>query len=92
MENNNVICLESSALENLIDHVVKYIKTTQGISNDKWINTEQAMELLNITSKTTLQNLRDTGKIRFTQPMKKVVLYDKDSLLEYLDKHTRNIF
>ena len=50
------------------------------------------MQLLNIKSKTTLQKLRDEGKIRFSQPQKKIILYDRDSIDTYLQQHARNTF
>jgi hypothetical protein len=50
------------------------------------------MEILNIKSKTTLQKLRDEGSITFTQPQKKIILYDHDSLLEYLKSHSKTSF
>ena len=50
------------------------------------------MTMLRITSKTTLQKLRDEGKIRFSQPEKKLILYDVGSIYEYLNKHARDIF
>jgi hypothetical protein len=59
---------------------------------DKWISGEEAMKILRITSKTTLQKLRDEGKIRFSQPEKKLIFYDVDSLHEYLNKHVHKTF
>jgi len=84
-----VICLEDEAFYTLIDRVVARIKDKEGITEDKWISTEEAMIKLRIKSKTTLQKLRDEGKVRFSQPQKKIILYDNDSLLEYLEKHVK---
>ena len=47
---------------------------------------------LNIKSKTTLQELRDNGDIGFSQPRKKVILYDVDSIETFLEKHSRKPF
>ena len=44
----------------------------------------ETMSILKISSKTTLQKLRDEGKIRFSQPQKKVILYDRNSINEYI--------
>lgn len=87
-----VICVEDEAFYTLIEHVLKRIKDTERIVQDKWISAEEAMHILRITSKTTLQKLRDEGKIRFTQPEKKIILYDVNSINEYLEKHARNTF
>ncbi len=87
-----VICLEEAAFYTLIEQVVARLKQTHGEEKEKWISDEQAMQLLNIKSKTTLQKLRDEGKIRFSQPQKKIILYDRDSIDAYLQQHARNTF
>lgn len=87
-----VICLEDKAFYKVIDTVVGYIKDKLEIKEDKWISAEEAMKKLRITSKTTLQKLRDEGKIRFSHPEKKIILYNTDSINEYLEKHSQETF
>lgn len=87
-----VICLQDEAFYKLIEEVVDRIKEKQNITQDKWVSPERAMELLNIKSKTTLQKLRDKGEITFTQPQKKIILYDYDSLMAYLDNYKKSTF
>lgn len=87
-----VICLEEDAFYSLIEEVVGRLKEKQNIQVDKWISAEEAMQKLRIKSKTTLQKLRDDGKIRFSQPEKKIILYDTDSINEYLEKHAKETF
>jgi hypothetical protein len=86
-----VICLEDEAFYALIDRVVSRIKEKEGIKEDKWISTEEAMAKLRIKSKTTLQKLRDEGKIRFSQPEKKIILYDLQSIYSYLDQNANDL-
>ncbi|MFN8331356.1 MAG: helix-turn-helix domain-containing protein [Saprospiraceae bacterium] len=76
----------------LIDKVVAKVKEKQGIKEDKWISSEEAMSKLRIKSKTTLQKLRDDGKIRYSQPEKKIILYDLDSIHSYLEKNANEIY
>lgn len=87
-----VICLEDQAFFTLIEEVVCRLQQGRDQKADKWICGEQAMALLNIKSKTTLQKLRDEGKIRFSQPQMKNILYDRDSILTYLDEHAKATF
>ncbi|HUM47657.1 MAG TPA: helix-turn-helix domain-containing protein [Chitinophagales bacterium] len=87
-----VICLEDKAFYALIEEVVERLKEKGGDNEDKWISDEEAMQKLRIKSKTTLQKLRDQGKIRFAQPAKKVILYDTASINEYLEKHAKEPF
>jgi hypothetical protein len=87
-----VICLSDEAFYALIEAVLSRLKEKESIKGDKWISDEEAMSKLRIKSKTTLQKLRDEGKIRFSQPEKKLILYDTDSIDVYLDKYSKNTF
>ncbi len=87
-----VICMEDAAFYKLIEAVVEKLNSQNGQQNAKWIPPSEAMQLLNIKSKTSLQALRDNGKIRFSQPQKKVILYDRESILAYLEDNAQNIF
>lgn len=86
-----VICLEDEAFYALVEIVVKRVKEKQDIKKVKWVSSEEAMEQLRIKSKTTLQKLRDEGKITFSQPEKKMILYDSDSINEYLERNSNKL-
>ena len=88
----NVICLHDEAFYALLDRVVERIQQKQAMKEDKWISGAEAMKKLRIQSKTTLQKLRDEGQIRFSQPERKIILYDTDSINEYLSRHAKNTF
>lgn len=88
----HVICLEDEAFYVLIEQVVGRIKEQHHVPAEQWISGDEAMKMLRITSKTTLQKLRDEGKIRFSQPEKKIILYDVDSIHAYLNKYARNTY
>ena len=87
-----VICLQEEAFYELIDEVVKRIKEKNRITHDPWVSPERAMKLLNVKSKSTMQKLRDTGQILFTQPKKKLILNSYDSIMDYLSKHQKKTF
>ena len=88
-----VICIEDQAFYKLIDQIILYVQNKQNDELEwKWIDTETCMNLLKIKSKTTLQKLRDGGKIRFTQPNPKLILYDKDSINEFLENNAHETF
>ena len=87
-----VICLEEVAFYALVEQVVARLQEVHNEPKEKWISDADAMSLLNIKSKTTLQKLRDEGKIRFSQPQKKIILYDRESIEEYLERNARNTF
>lgn len=87
-----VICLESEAFYALVDEVVERLKDKHSTPLDKWIDDEEAMRLLRVSSKTTMQRYRDEGLIRFTQPSRKIILYDRDSIMEFLEKNSKDTF
>ncbi|WP_298511067.1 helix-turn-helix domain-containing protein [uncultured Kordia sp.] len=87
-----VICLEEDAFYKLFDRVTAYIDQKYQEDSWVWVDGNEAMKLLNIASKTTLQKLRDEGKIRFSQPQPRVILYDKNSINEYLNTNARETF
>jgi len=66
-----VVCLQEGAFYALFDKVVEHIESQRKDVPLKSIDVEEAMILLKIKSATTLQKLRDEGKIRFSQPQKK---------------------
>lgn len=86
-----VICLQEEAFYKLVDKVIAYTEENRG-DKRKWIDGNEAMSLLNITSKSTLQKFRDEGRIRFSQPEKRIILYDRDSINEFLEKHAKDTF
>lgn len=87
-----VICLEDAALYKLVDECVERLKLTHNKEVDRWIGDEEAMKALNIKSRTTLQKYRDEGKIRFSQPQKKIILYDRNSINEFLERNAHETF
>lgn len=89
-----VICFEDHAFYALVDKLEAYIdsKRPQPLQGDKWISGEEAMRMLRITSKTTLQKFRDEGKIRYSQPEKKIILYDSDSIRDFIEDFTYETF
>ncbi|MEM6719229.1 MAG: helix-turn-helix domain-containing protein [Bacteroidota bacterium] len=87
-----VICLHDEAFYELVEQVVERMKEKNKLPQEKWISQERAMELLNVKSRTTIQKLRDTGAISYSQPQKKMILYDYDSIMAYLESHRKSTF
>ena len=87
-----VICLHDVAFYALIDKVLERVLERHSVTEDKWVSGKEAMKKLRITSRTTLQKLRDEGNIRYSQPEKRIILYDTDSINEYLNRNSRETF
>jgi len=88
----NIICIENAAFYSLVEKVIDRLKEKTSIKTDRWISGVDAMDLLRIKSKTTLQKLRDEGKINVSQPSARIILYDRDSIIDYLDDFAYETF
>ena len=86
-----VICLESKAFYELVQQVTDKLMEAKE-EKPEWISGEEAMDMLKITSKTTLQKLKNEGHIGYSQPMKKLLLYNRESILQYIEKHSEKPF
>ena len=75
-----VTCLIDAAFINLFERVVNHLQAKPGVKPEKWITGGRAMDMSHIDSKATFQKFRNQGKIRFSQPEKKRIVYDTDSL------------
>ena len=89
---DDVIHIKSDALRALAEKLYAHICEKYMINGYKYVPTEEAMKMLGISSKATLQKLRDEGKIVYSQHMTKVIMYSVESINEYLDKHAKNTF
>lgn len=87
-----IITLDDEAFYHLLNKVIAEVKQIHGKVPERWIDGEEAMRMLRITSKTTLQKLRDEGHITFSPIMPKVILYDRESILEYIEKNAKQKF
>ncbi|MBL4585682.1 MAG: helix-turn-helix domain-containing protein [Flavobacteriales bacterium] len=81
--------METEAFYRLLREVVDRLRPKE---KSKWVKEQEAMELLGIKSKTTLWKLRSEGKIRYAQPSKKVIMYDRSSIDQYLEKNSFETF
>ncbi len=87
-----VICLESEAFYKLVDEVIQKLKSENNQnSKEQWIDDAEAMQLLKI-GKTTLSKYRSEGFIRYSQIGKKVILYDRFSIIEFIENNVKESF
>ena len=86
------ITIETQAFYKLIKEVVATVKNElEAMRNSEWITTNDAMSMLGIRTETILKRLRDEGKIRFSQPDKKIKLYNRDSIIAFIEKHANKM-
>lgn len=85
--NIEFICFEDKAFDALIDRLMDRFQDELAKKERDWIDGAEALKMLGITSASSLQILRDGGKIRYSKPSKKVILYDRRSIIEYLEQN-----
>ena len=76
-------------LQQFKNELLSELKETLGTHRGEvkeWLDTREVMELLGIKSKTTLQKLRDTFEIKFSQNGK-IIKYFKPSIIEFLERN-----
>ncbi len=88
-KNKQILMIERDDLEALFEELLNQVSPKEP---DKWILESEAMKLLGIKSKSYLWQLRTEGCIAYTQPSRKHLLYDRESILEYLEKHKKSTF
>ena len=87
LETHIKISLSSQSVSDMLIKFASVLQEQHGVKQKKWIDSREAMELLGI-SKNTLQKLRDNKAIRVSRPPDiDKFFYDRDSILDYLDKH-----
>ncbi len=86
-----VIVIESKAFQELLNQLVERLQPTEKELN-KWIDGKEAMEILHIGAKSTLQKMRDNGEIEFSKINEKNILYNRFSIEEFIESKKSKTF
>lgn len=86
-----VIVIESKAFQELLNQLVERLQPTEKELN-KWIDGKEAMEILHINSKSTLQKMRDNGEIEFSKINDRTILYNRFSIEEFIESKKSKTF
>lgn len=92
MEQRQIIFIDDSQLELLAEMIVARIGKHGNLQPDKWMDIEDVMMTLRIKSRSTIQDLRNRGELRFCKINSKTILYDRSSVNEYIQKHIKEKF
>jgi hypothetical protein len=80
------VCIDNNTLEALVDNIVSRLKSEVFDNQYPFITEKEAMELLNIHSKTTMKKYRDEGKIDYRKPEgTKQIYYKRKSLIDFIE-------
>lgn len=93
MNNIETICISSSAFYALLDSTIDHIDAKYGLAKEPlWIDSDEAMKLLHVQSRTTLGEIRDSGAILFSKVSSKIILYNRQSILDFIDSKKQTTF
>jgi uncharacterized NAD(P)/FAD-binding protein YdhS len=88
----DVIVISSDAYKMLVAEIRKTVReTVHEVAHPKsdWLDEKEAMDLLGIKSKTTLQNLRDSQEFKFSKHGR-IIRYSNKSILEFLERNSKH--
>jgi len=88
----DVIVIDSEAYKMLLSEITKTVKdTVKEVAHPRsdWIGEKEAMVLLGVKSKTTLQNLRDSQEFKFSKHGR-IIRYSRESILEFLERNSKH--
>lgn len=86
---NRQICMDEKVYYDLIEGLITRIKAINQIHKDPWIDVNEALKMLSISSQTTLKKFCDQGHIRVSKVTEKIVLYDRQSILNFLESQVK---
>ena len=92
MKVRNLKNLNADDLNLLAQRLAELIKEKLGIQSTEYINEQEVMNITGLKSKGAILKLRQEGKIRYVQPYKRIIMYDKKSVLDFLSKHVKEPF
>lgn len=88
----DVIVIDSEAYKMLLFEITKTVRdTVKEVAHPRsdWIGEKEAMVLLGVKSKTTLQNLRDSQEFKFSKHGR-IIRYSRKSILEFLEHNSKH--
>lgn len=88
MQNNaNFIVFEKEAYYNVLNEFLKIAKETVRKENlSVWMSEEEAMNMLGVSSKSTMQKFRDEDRIIYSMVTAKNIRYNRESILNYIEQ------
>lgn len=86
---NRQICMDEEVYYDLKEGLIVRLMQMHQVDHEPWITAEEAMSLLRISSQTTLKKFCDQGHIRVSKITEKIVLYNRPSILEFIDKNEK---
>lgn len=91
LNKHRLFVFSKEELREAIEISIKELMEKQTVEK-VWITPKAAMNMMNIKSRTTLNILINNSKLIVTQPLKKIVLINRESVLNFLRSKTLKSF
>lgn len=92
METKQTLLIDQLQLEVLADLIILRLEKRLLANEERWISIQDVMKILHIKSKTTIIDMTSRGLLRYTRINAKTLLYDRDSVNEYIEKNVKGRF
>lgn len=92
MKNQDEVANNVQALKKVFKEIFERLDEYRDSQQEEYVNADEAKRLLGIKSNSTLQKLRDEGRIIFSMPMHKVILYQKKSIMDFIKMNVQEKF
>lgn len=97
LENKNpeklYILTDSETLFMLVKQIVLRLQSEDKKDNEKkYLSLSEVKSILNLKSSTSIQNLRDSGAVAFSMIGRRTIVYDKQSVYDFLEKRKKGTF
>lgn len=86
MNQDNFIILKEDNYQRVLDKTLEYLEEKISPSHPRWVTPDQAMKMLNI-GVSTLQKLRNEGKVVYSKISNKNIMYEYQSILDFLEEN-----
>jgi hypothetical protein len=91
MDNNNeMVFVSRKDLQIMLEEIIGAM--VPPVAEKEWVIESEAMEMLGIKSKSYLWSMRTHGKIEFSHPSRKIILYNVQSIRNYIESHSHKTF
>jgi hypothetical protein len=86
MEDQRILVIRDDQLQALANLIVTKLQNTSN-NFDRYMTIEEVMKVLNIHSRSTIQDIRNRSEITFFKLNNKNILYDRESVEAYIQRH-----
>jgi hypothetical protein len=89
-QNNEMVFISRKDLQIMLEEIIGGVVPTA--AEKEWVIESEAMEMLGIKSKSYLWTLRSQGKIEYSHPSRKIILYNVQSIRGYIESFSHKTF